>query len=821
MNSSQDTSRTVRGKKAAGAQPPPLANPGHSGPTTFFLRSEKDMEKSAQRGRRASHESASTQEEASQKTPMGSLMDDSSFGVESLEDTLSSAFSSDNSLSRTNSNMTDRSAEACAEGATPAGRKRKARNPVHPRIAAAGQRIISSEYIASGAATADSPASFRSSESPFRSHLRRGSAASSINMSQPITPLKMSPQPDSAMPSTPRSGSPKSFRLSDEELLSETSSQAVQSSSGEEQEDDTSAGASRAETLPQLVMPSISMPTRRPFTERGRRMGRLKVMVVGPQGIGKTSLIQSICRVCEDVVHMDSITGTALNNLPTISLNSDIAPTKQIVEVGASTRSYPSWWTDFESRRMLLRRKSMGDGVLERNLTFIDTPGFHAGCHVDQVLEHFKSTLQRTGQIQKMHDSELIHMLSGEGGAQVDGVLYLFDPAVSSKDSPEHMQMDYDNAELLQYLCKWTNVIPLIGRADTVEPSELVARKEQLMNMFKSLQVQPCFNQTIDGSDTDTAERPDEPDEPFTISSALGNDLELIDASVLMSSSYLQPLVPSELSFFINHFLEPENIARLRHLSAAKFLLWRQENLGSHLDLQKQLLLQSPRFDHCSREMESTRSMPDDESKVLVPYGSSSYFRSPSPAASDNSAISGSDVGSSTYALARYNNNASPTEPFRQVRLAKWAQDLQRGLDSERRRYKQMYANVPSDWTSNQADSDKAATDANRSLVANKPATGRLGGDLGIIDPRDPLGVLVFSQALRSRGWFALQVAGGCGLIGAVAWWTWRDSGWVDVQEWFSFGQPSMMNVTAVPAPTRGWLEDIGDWRGFFGWGDA
>ena len=807
MSPAQDSQyRTIKAKKGSGIQPPPLANPGHSGPTTFFLRSEKEVDKSTQRGRKASRESASAEEDSMQKTPMASMMGDSGFGVQSLEDTINSSNASDNSLSRTESNNSEAGVEAGAEGSVLAGRKRKAGNPVHPKIAATGQRILSSEHARPHASGAESPMSLRSAESPLRVGRRRGSiSSSSISQSQPLTPLKMSPQPASAMPSTPRSGSPKSFRLSDEEasIASDTGSQAVQSSSGEE-DDNESITDAKTEAMPQLVMPSITMPARRPFTEKGKQMGRLKVMVVGARGIGKTSLIQNICRVCEDIVHMDPISEIHTEDCG-----------KETAEIGASTRPYPPWWTDFETRRQLIQRKSIGEGVLERNLTFIDTPGIPGRPSVQQVLHRFKKSLSRTASMELMGDMELISMLSGEGGVQIDAVIYLFDPAVTSMDSPEHVQMDEKETELLRYLCKWTNVVPLIGRADTVKKDELLARKKQLIDMFESLQVEPHISHSMDGSDKDVPTSADEPSEPFTVSSALGDDPETIDASILMSSGYLPPLVPSELEIFVGQLLDPDNMARLRHLSATKFLLWRQENLGTHLDLPKQMLLKSPHFGS-PPTVTSSGSMPDEPSKVLVPHGSSSYFRSTSPSASDSSALSGGDVmGTSAYALARYNDNKSRTEPFRQVRLAKWAQDLQRSLDNERRRYKQMYLNPPSEWAS---DSEKASADPNhQSLIPTpRPARGRLGGDLGIIDPRDPLGVLAMSQTFRRRGWFALQIAGSCGFIGAVAWWVVRN--WVEVQEFLGVGGQGVgvVSVTAVPAPTRGWVED---WREVFGWG--
>ena len=241
--------------------------------------------------------------------------------------------------------------------------------------------------------------------------------------------------------------------------------------------------------------------------------------------------------------------------------------------------------------------------------------------------------------------------------------------------------MHEQEIELLQYLCKWTNVIPIIGRADTVEPDELAARKVHLMNTFRTLQMQPCIDRSLD--DTQAENHTSEPHEPYAISSALGDDLETIDASVLMSSTYLQPLVPSELNLFVHRLFEPEHLARLRHLSATKFLLWRQENMGSHLDLQKQmLLLRSPCLDDGPAVTSTGESLSDEPSKVLVPHASSSYFRSTSPSASDSSGNNKARLGPSQYNLAR---TASPSEPFRQVRLAKWAQDLQRGLDNERR----------------------------------------------------------------------------------------------------------------------------------------
>ena len=99
----------------------------------------------------------------------------------------------------------------------------------------------------------------------------------SQTISQPLTPLfSASPAPESITSSS------HSRRGSDlDSLTSETISQVIS-----ESEDDTELQSEEtdSEGAPQLVMPSIKMPSRRPFTERGKNMGRLKVMVAGDSG---------------------------------------------------------------------------------------------------------------------------------------------------------------------------------------------------------------------------------------------------------------------------------------------------------------------------------------------------------------------------------------------------------------------------------------------------------------------------------------------------------------------------------------------------------
>nr|POF02604.1 hypothetical protein CFP56_58236 [Quercus suber] len=812
MSGTEQAEGIIRGRvKTNGtAIPPPLFNPSPSTPNTFFLRTERDIEKSMQqRGRKLSNHVDDL--EASDALPARAV-GDSSFGTQSLEDTMNPSLVLGTGLSRVDSYGSELSSDAAVEGPALVSKKRKAGNPVHPKIAATGQRILSSEYLHTSATA--SPLSLRSAESPLRLHMRRGSA-SSVNYSQPISPLRISPHPESVRIGTPRSGSAKSFRSSGDEsrTVDETTSQAVEPSINDV-DDNGAEEQIESGSMPQLVMPSIAMPTRKPFTERGKRMGRLRVMVVGPRGVGKTSLIQSIFRCCEHVVHVDPpSTMTSLRELPDGTDDSTTRP--HFAEVTASTRPYPSWWTDMESRRMLLRRKSMGEGVLERNLCFMDTPDIHDKHVIEHLSRMLEGRMRSMLRLETMSDSELIPLLSGEGGASVDAVLWLFDPtttATAGSSSPFHISDA--QKQLFQDFCKWTNVIPLIGRADAADDAVVQDYKDQVLTWIKDCSAEIFSFYGAKHGVYRSERSAGMPQEPFAVSSALGNDAETIDASVLMSSQYLAPLVPSDLAHFTHQLLDPDNISRMRHLTAAKFSLWRQQNLGAHLTFGK-VSLESPQLD-CSPAVASGRSMVHNSSKVLVPYGSSSYFRSTSPSVSEVSSLPADAIGTSAYTLAHHDGPHSTEPPFRQVRLARWAQDLQRSLDKERRRYQQMYSQPPADWTDEDGEkSDLQALVPTR--AAPRPARGRLGGEIAVIDPRDPLGVLAFSQAFRRQGFFALQLAGGFGLIGAVAFWILRN--WSEVQEFLGIGQPGaiIVSVPAVPPPNRGWFEEM-DWRAFFGW---
>lgn len=245
------------------------------------------------------------------------------------------------------------------------------------------------------------------------------------DISQPLTPLLQSGSPapgfwSSAITGTPKSGSLGSLRLSDGE--------SHHYDEEDEDEEDIQGRDFKRDSVdsvePELVMPSLAMPDRRPFTERGRNMGRLRICVAGLKSAGKTSLVRAIVQQCEDIIHVDPLAIGATPNA--FSRNGKASSkSKRILEIMASSKAYPSWWSDLEESRTLRRRKSFNDTVLERNICFVDPPGQNS-TDQDNVVSYIEEQFWHTDSPEELTDAERLNLVSGKGGSLVDVVLYLF-----------------------------------------------------------------------------------------------------------------------------------------------------------------------------------------------------------------------------------------------------------------------------------------------------------------------------------------------------------------------------------------------------------
>ncbi|PVH88959.1 hypothetical protein DL98DRAFT_508809 [Cadophora sp. DSE1049] len=687
--------------------PTPLATRSHAPQMSYFIADEKTME-------------ASTSRSPNVLPKQRDLSKSSSYGVESLETTISSlAQDSDDS-------------------------DEKLRTARHNWKKNLGQRMSrKSEEDLSQPTSPSVRSSGNVSRNASPSFQRRSSQAT---ISRPFTPLSYgSPAPPSLL------SSPDSRRNSDAgSLMDEVASQAIVSSGDEEKEMGTEMVDSGS--APQLVMPSIKMPSRRPFTERGKNMGRLKVLIAGDSGVGKTSLIKAIVQVCEDIVHVDPLSATPISIPATRRKSSrtksrngsaDLQTTSQITEIYASTRSYPSWWSDLEESRILRRRKSMGDSVLERNLCFVDTPGYgnQTSCLecITPVVDYIESQFKKVTSFEGMSEPEMINLLSGNGGSQVDVVLYV----VSNKIKPVDI-------EYLRRLSALTNVIPLVARADSFSPKEISSLKENIMSELEAANIKPF----LFGLTPEAAQHTSQPSPPYAISTTPSKDHDTMDASLLMSPDYVQPLIPSELHTFVSQIFDQDSVSWLRHSAAKKFITWR----SSSTPVSRPQSLYQP---------------------LTSPTSGSQSLTAP--------------VGATTsYALSRITDHTQREERIAQVRLANWAADLQRSLQNERARFEALARSERAVWLTerlgecvsdgtivpiSQARKNDSAYDTTSGALVKQGTYSRRRAPRDVrggVDRHDPLGLLMLNEELKRKGWIVFKVVSSFGILGGLAYWVTR-----------------------------------------------
>ncbi len=100
-------------------------------------------------------------------------------------------------------------------------------------------------------------------------------------------------------------------------------------------------------------------------------------------------MVKAIVQICEHIVHVDPILSEAERNKPKERATSSKRAsnsTSGISEIYASTKPYPEWWSMLDEPHNSERRQSLGDSILERNVCFVDTPGYRNGSSVSLQL---------------------------------------------------------------------------------------------------------------------------------------------------------------------------------------------------------------------------------------------------------------------------------------------------------------------------------------------------------------------------------------------------------------------------------------------------
>lgn len=327
--------------------------------------------------------------------------------------------------------------------------------------------------------------------------------------------------------------------------------------------------------------------------------------------------------------------------------------------------------------------------------------------------------------------------------------------------------------EYLRRLSPLTNIIPVLAQADRFNDEQIGLQKRQVLSELQTSGIRPfLFGMTFDEALNTTNSCA-----PWAISSIATSDSDNMDASILMSPDYIQPLLNTELQELVSLVFERDSISWLRHSAAKKILAWQKNSSPSP----------SPSPIYTPTILFGKASVSSSASSILPPIGISN-----------------------SYALARVADHTQREERYAQVRLARWANELQRSIENERTRFEALCRGERAIWLTERLSEcaqdgtlvpishaqsqstwpPELKNDGQNALVKkDKYSPTRRG--VAAFDSRDPLGLLSFDKEVRRKGWAALQVLGGAGVLGGVIVWlarTWSSEGWSWGVEWNRLG---------------------------------
>lgn len=328
-----------------------------------------------------------------------------------------------------------------------------------------------------------------------------------------------------------------------------------------------------------------------------------------------------------------------------------------------------------------------------------------------------------------------------------------------------------DDIRNISRLSEYTTVIPLISKADTLSQDQRNGIKQLFAEKVRNLSIRSLSLGPF--GDWFADEESSTPHAPFTVSSANTTDDETMEASILMHPDYIQPLVKSELGFLLEKLFDRDSMAWLRQSAAKK-------------------LITSQKFSSSSNSgrnpPSSTTSSTTQPPLHFAPTGSFS-----SASASHVLVSRPEDLASSDFSLARVADHTRREEQLAQVRLAKWASDLQRSLQNERERYERLARDERAVWLTEKlgecvADGTLVPISQTPGFSIEKHGEGRgrgrgggggggsrrmkyqIMGGMGI-SAEDPLGVIGWNDEVKRRGWTVVQVIGSVGIVGGMALW--------------------------------------------------
>lgn len=308
--------------------------------------------------------------------------------------------------------------------------------------------------------------------------------------------------------------------------------------------------------------------------------------------------------------------------------------------------------------------------------------------------------------------------------------------------------------EQITTISRIANVVPLISKSDLLSSDQITDIRRAFNPDWSTIPKLPISFGPQYSEASHTA--------PFASACVNGPDYDNMEASLLMASEYVQPLLPSELTNLVDQLFQPDVISWLRHVAAKKLISW---------------------YNSGARASESQRNSSPISTRMRSPAPST--LNSPLQASLSASAVlvpiaSHSEISlntSNSFALAKIADHTQKEERLAQIRLSRWASDLQLSLQRERERYEDVARSERALWLvesmGKEIRNGQLVTitnaDAAESQLSSKTRQKLFGNDGMSYQVHDPLGLLRWQETLRAQTWLALQVVGSFGVMGGLA----------------------------------------------------
>lgn len=148
-------------------------------------------------------------------------------------------------------------------------------------------------------------------------YLPSASISNSTAFTRALNKRASSAHPQSPLPASSSTITPSNYLASASKMKSTASSHSAGSNAhhtpsskpdtGTPPHAPTAAASGALPTTgsPKFIMPKVSIPSRRPFTTDGLALSKLKILVAGDSGTGKSQLVKAIAQTSKDIIHLN------------------------------------------------------------------------------------------------------------------------------------------------------------------------------------------------------------------------------------------------------------------------------------------------------------------------------------------------------------------------------------------------------------------------------------------------------------------------------------------------------------------------------------